>query len=107
MKIISIIFLLTIGVLALVGFKLKQQHEVIQISNDEIILKCTLICHGNYVINNDDTYKETKRSPQPYCDDYELPPIDFTSYTLHGVVTSSGACSSSKNSHFVTKHLPK
>jgi hypothetical protein len=102
---IQITLLFTIGALTLLGFKSKQQCEVIKIPCEEIKLKCTQTRHGNFIVNSDIEFQDllTIRSPHPDCDTYELPPIDFNSYTLLGVVTSTAGCSPPIINHFVTK----
>lgn len=106
MKIISVTLLLSIVTLALWGGRLNQQNDVIQIPCEDIVLKCNQIRHGNYIINNNVEYQDllTIRSLHPDCGNYELPLIDFNSYTLLGVFTSTAGCSNPIISHVVTKN---
>jgi len=84
----------------------------IQINAQEIIpckkitFKCAQIYGGNYFINNDAIYHEIfqVRSPHPACLDYSFPVIDFSQYSLLGIVTSTGGCSAPKINYSVIKN---
>ena len=84
----------------------------IQIKSQEIIpctkitSKCTQIPGGNYFINNDTTYHALFqiRSQHPACLDYSFPIIDFSQYSLLGIVTSTGGCSAPKINYSVIKN---
>ena len=84
----------------------------IQINAQEIIpckkitFKCAQIYGGNYFINNDAIYHEIfqVRSPHPACLDYSFPIIDFSQYSLLGIVTSTGGCSAPKINYWVIKN---
>ncbi len=84
----------------------------IQIKAQEIIpctkvsCKCAQTSEGNYFINNNTTYHELFqiRSQHPACLDYSFPVIDFSQYSLLGIVTSTGGCSSPKIEYSITKN---
>ncbi len=84
----------------------------IQINAQEIIpcekitFKCDQIPEGNYFINNDTTYHALfqVRSLHPACLNYSFPIIDFSQYSLLGIITSTGGCSSPKIEYSITKN---
>ena len=100
---INKIFLLFTGSF-LLSISVKAQ-EIIPCT--EIIFKCAQIPGGNYFINNDTTYHELFqiRSQHPACLDYSFPIFDFSQYSLLGIITSTGGCSSPKTEHLIIKNF--
>ena len=64
------------------------------IKGKEIVIKCMISKNGNYLIRNEQQYHSQVKinSPHPDCEGYTLPQIDFSQFTLVGVVTSTGGC---------------
>ncbi len=62
---------------------------------EEIRIMCSQSKGGNYIIKSETEYHAQikNRSPHPDCSSYELPTIDFTKYTLLGIVTGTYGCS--------------
>ncbi len=94
---------LFLAISILLSIQIKAQ-EIIPCT--KITFKCAQIYGGNYFINNDTTYHELFqiRSQHPACLDYSFPVIDFSQYSLLGIVTSTGGCSSPKIEYSITKN---
>jgi len=73
----------------------------------EIIIKCTQSARGNYVIRSEKEYKDLLKidSPYPDCASYQLPAIDFSQYTLIGIITSSAGCAEPKTECNILKNI--
>jgi len=58
-------------------------------------LSCIVDQHNEYVINSEQEYREllNHKISTPKCADFQLPPIDFSQYTLLGKYAYGGGCS--------------
>lgn len=81
------------------------QREVQFTDMDEALLECISFMHIKqgvsdrnsieFIINNEKDYQALLqyRSPADYCDDFRLPAIDFSQFTLLGKYADGGGCS--------------
>ena len=94
---------LFLAISILLSIQIKAQ-EIIPCT--KITFKCAQIYGGNYFINNNAIYHEIFqiRSPHPACLDYSFPIIDFSQYSLLGIVTSTGGCSVPKINYSIIKN---
>jgi len=98
----KIILLFTVSFLLSISAKAQ---EIIPCT--KITFECAQIPGGNYFINNDTTYHELfqVRTPHPNCLGYSFPNIDFSQYSLLGIITSTGGCSSPKTKYSIIKNF--
>lgn len=85
---------------------ISAQQDSVIIPCQNIEIKCTQSPGGNHIINNEAEYKDllSERSPHSACAGYELPPIDFTQYTLFGIVDGSAGCKTPKVDYNISKY---
>ncbi len=88
----------------------NQENEIGEkIPCEEIDLGCFILGReiaGEHVINSNLEYQELLQNLSPHgdCSNYELPIIDFNSYTLIGYISSIAGCGPPQVTHEITKH---
>ena len=101
---------LIIVTLLILSFNVFSQTDTIG-----VIIPCTDInigcrkLEGNnkFIIRNYGEYQnllDNGRSPNPDCEFYELPSVDFDKYTLIGCDVDCGGCSNPTYLHEIVKH---
>lgn len=105
LKIIFIILCFTTSILA----QKKESSLGEKIPCKEIDLGCLILgreISGEHIIKNNTEYQELLEflSPHVDCGNYQLPIIDFNSYTMVGYISSVSGCSSPQFSYKIVKY---